>query len=636
MAPANGVTHRRLVGWLSIFGPLALGWPLLAVAEQLMVALMVLGLGACAGSAPAEALLLAALRDPVYASVAAHVLGGAEVMGIGLSGAPGRLLHEMWPAIFLDPNATASGAWVSAVLAPGSPQTGVFLAWSAADALLMAAGFLLTRAGRGVRVRALGGLLQAYGLAATLARPMDGDTLIQSTGLAMILTKLGKMDRAAFDALLASSWLLPLLVKLSIILGAYLVLAPLLRWLWARPGRLGRRPPRPRESRAWRPRFRARHLGPVAPGLLILPSAVSLFAFGAGGAVANEAAVPSIPGRGGGIHARGAPRAGEANPPPLVSPGDGALPASPPVSPAASVVEVSGQGFQYRYLVDGRPQQLRGIGYNIPSAGEGPVARGARLDRDFRMMREAGVNTILGWDQAAFDELLLDRAAQHGIGVILPFELPQGADYAEPQTRAALRARVLAWVGRYKGHPALRMWGLGNEVMHGEDYPSRRREFASFLVDTADAVHAADPNHPVIYRDADVLFLPPLAEALKGQPAPRPWLVYGTNLYTDRLGQVLADWPQGGYDLPLVVSEFAPPGLARLGRPGSYVRMWRMVDRRRSMVLGGFAYVWSTAGPEPVDATFGLVGPDGTPVDATLGALGAEFRALEAAERGGG
>src|SRR5207244_11313221 len=151
-----------------------------------------------------------------------------------------------------------------------------------------------------------------------------------------------------------------------------------------------------------------------------------------------------------------------------------------------SAVEVSGGSYSYRYTVNGQAQEMRGIGYNLPTVSEDAVGRAARLERDFALMQAAGVNTILGWDQAGYDELLLDIAQRHNIGVVLPFDLPETADYANPEVRATLKAQALAWVGRYKYHPALRLWGLGNEVMHKEKSTAskRLRDFSSFLIAT--------------------------------------------------------------------------------------------------------------------------------------------------------
>jgi hypothetical protein len=151
-----------------------------------------------------------------------------------------------------------------------------------------------------------------------------------------------------------------------------------------------------------------------------------------------------------------------------------------------------------------------------------------------------GVNTVLGWDPAEFDGTLLDAAQRHGIGVVLPFDLDPDADYTDPAVRQQLHTEVLAWVTRYRGYPALRMWGLGNEVLHkivhpawvGPQDPHQELEaeaFSDWLVQTADDIHALDPQHPVTYRDAEDAFVGwVVAAEQRAGAAPRPWFAWGT------------------------------------------------------------------------------------------------------------
>ena len=254
-----------------------------------------------------------------------------------------------------------------------------------------------------------------------------------------------------------------------------------------------------------------------------------------------------------------------------------------------------------------------------------PTDRTTQLDADMAAYGEMGVNTVLGWDPAEFDQTLLDSAARHDIGVVLPFDLDPAADYTDPELRQQLHDQVMVWVGRYRGHPAVRMWGLGNEVLHkivhpswvGPQDPRRERNaeaFSDWLVETADAIHAADPDHPVTYRSAEDAFVPWVAAALARHPGPRPWFVWGTNCYQDYMAQILDNWPSSGMDNAIWVSEFAPGTMAVPDRPGGFAAMWRSIRSHPDWVLGGAVYAWTRNGPEGVDRNFGLT-DDGVPVD---------------------
>ncbi|MFH1486722.1 MAG: hypothetical protein ABIH46_11680, partial [Chloroflexota bacterium] len=278
----------------------------------------------------------------------------------------------------------------------------------------------------------------------------------------------------------------------------------------------------------------------------------------------------------------------------------------------------------------GRPETIRGVGYNVIHWDLTTKERRRRYNSDFAQMREVGMNTILGWDHQEFDELTLEKAEKYGLGVVMPYLLPSHGEYGNPVYEEQLEREVMEWVQRYRDYPALRMWGIGNEVIHGmgtdpEAKPASRA-FARFYVRLVDAVHAIDPDHPVIYRDAEDEYIEPLREALKADGVHRPWLVYGMNFFTLRVAEVVRDWSKKGMDVPLAISEFAPSGLIHEDRPNGYVKLWRAFAGHSNLVLGGFAYVWSTEGPEAIDRVMGLVDDEGLPVDGSLDALRKVFR----------
>ena len=308
-----------------------------------------------------------------------------------------------------------------------------------------------------------------------------------------------------------------------------------------------------------------------------------------------------------------------------------------------SRVEIVQSDGGFVYLVNGTPQVIKGMGINTQYHSElSPSDRRARLDADLTEMHEMGVNTLVGWDPAEFDSILLDAAQGLGIGVVLPFELSPDTDYTDPSIRADLTTRVLAWVNQYRDYPALRMWGLGNEILHKIVHPAwvgpqdphqaaEARAFSDWLVETADAIHAADPNHPVTYRDAEDAFVGWISRALERHPAEsRPWFIYGTNCYQNYLSSIVDNWPDQGTGLALWVSEFAPGGLAIPDRPPAFSEMWGYIRRHPDWVLGGSVYAWTRNGPEEIDRNLGLT-DDGKPVDGhSLDAIASFFQADDA------
>ena len=288
--------------------------------------------------------------------------------------------------------------------------------------------------------------------------------------------------------------------------------------------------------------------------------------------------------------------------------------------------------------MNGQSQVIRGVGYNPQYAALASSDRARLYQRDFSAMRQLGVNTIEGWFEPQFDQLTLDYAARNGIGVLMPFELNQDWPYENPNVRQSILDHVSAYVEQYKNEPAVRMWAPGNEDLHRILYPhlktlendpavrARADAFAAFLPVLVDRIHELDPNHPVIYRDAEDAYLPRLKQAFEATGVQRPWLVYGTNVYSlTRLQQIVTSWPSQWLDGPLVVSEFAPGGVGPAERPSGYQQDWEVIRSRPDIVLGGLAYTWATNGPEDLDRLFGLVDPQAVPTDGSLAALATSY-----------
>jgi beta-galactosidase/beta-glucuronidase len=309
-----------------------------------------------------------------------------------------------------------------------------------------------------------------------------------------------------------------------------------------------------------------------------------------------------------------------------------------PSETGASTVTVERGASNVVYRVNGYEDQVRGMGYNSRLSVLSNDKRRAILDRDFRLMRSIGVNTVVGWDPAEFDGLTLDVAQAHGLGVAIPYDVDFQVDLEEPSRRAQALAEILALVERYQHHPAVRMWAVGNELLQRTVPPvwcppesfdavstAKARSLAAFIVEAADMVHARDPNHPVIYREAEEAYTSWLTEALQNRPAARPWFIYGVNGFTSRLGNVLDNLPGRGIDGPVLVSEFAPWDGARGARASGLRDLWAQIRAHQQQVIGASVYVWYTDGPETVDQHFGLVDSNGSPVDDALATIAELF-----------
>jgi hypothetical protein len=546
--------------------------------------------------------------DPVYTRAMQHSLDGLQIQGTAVVAPLGEWLHAALPSVFV-PAAKAHWAFARLVVEPGSPVLARLVAAGIAHAIVLSAGMLLVRSGwRHRSTLVVAGVAMQIQIAIGILGSQPSIRELESTGLSFaanaLLPSIASRSTALSDGS-AQAW--PPLVSAALVAIALLVgYLPMGLALVLRDPR--------------------RRITFGIAGVVLLGAAACAGVLTEQATISGpvEVAAPIVTG----AEVEAPLTLAEVASVPHVSASDRWFDepvSSQPVRP--SKVEIVGADYHYQYLINGQAQVIKGMGLNTQySQLLSPEDRAARIDSDMAQLSALGVNTVLGWDPAEFDDVLLDAAQRHHIGVVMPFDLDPEADYTDPAVRQRLHDEALAWVARYRNHPALRMWGLGNEVLHkivhpawvGPQDPQRVRQaeaFSDWLVQTADAIHALDPNHPVTYREAEDAFVDWLAAALDRSGAgPRPWFALGTNCYTPYLSDIVDHWAQKGMPTALWVSEFAPGGIAVPDRPDGFATMWGYVRRSPDSVLGGAVYAWTRNGPEGVDRDFGLT-DDGQPVD---------------------
>ncbi len=608
---------------------------ILPLLHQAVVLAIAVSLQAVASSLLMKTALMHAGLDPVYASVFNRTLGNIEARGLAVAGPLGDSLHQLAPSLFASPDKLVPGASATALVGDGGSVLASAIAMVGTEVIFMCAGLAMLwfalRRGRAspqahfLALSILGLMFQARGVVG-LARFRFSLEDLEIMGLSHVFTKLFPVDAGTYRGMVAEplDTLVPYLIPAIVILIVYGVpLAVILLHGWLKGGLQARGRRILQHFIHWPLRLSEQRLGHAAF------LGVGLMA----GIVLSQALLPTLADYNYASEAEKSPgQVVDESPPAAAEQGQVPVQPAAPMAVAKrgpSKVAVSGAGLVYNYTVDGQPEKIRGIGYNVMYSHLSPDERAARYDRDFGLMQAAGVNTILGWEREQFDELTLEKAQEYGIGVVMPYHLKGDADYTDPTYQQEIRQDVTDWVRRFKKYPALRMWGIGNEVVHSmgkNPLTPRSRAFSQFYVNLADAVRAVDPDHPITYRDAEDLYLGPLRDALRKDGVPRPWLVYGVNFFTLRICDALQSWPKRDFDSPVIVSEFAPSGLRPEDRPKGYIKMLKCIAKENPSLLGAFAYVWATTGPEAIDRVMGLVNQEGQPVDQSLTALGKAYR----------
>lgn len=146
-------------------------------------------------------------------------------------------------------------------------------------------------------------------------------------------------------------------------------------------------------------------------------------------------------------------------------------------------VEIVEKDGQFTLLRGGEPYQVRGVGM---------------VDTNFERAAKYGANSIRTWsvDDNAIPALeLLDRAHAQGMTVSLCLEFARerhGFDYNDPEAVAKQFEESRERVMRYKDHPALLTWIIGNEV----NFDFTNPKVFDAVNQVAAMIKEIDPNHP--------------------------------------------------------------------------------------------------------------------------------------------
>lgn len=137
-------------------------------------------------------------------------------------------------------------------------------------------------------------------------------------------------------------------------------------------------------------------------------------------------------------------------------------------------------------------------GYQLYRNGTPFKIMGAGANTYFEELKNAGANTIRLYDTTSLDQKL-DKAHQLNLAVVLDIPVPRFTKkdtfYSNPKKVEQLIDGVGSFVKKYKDHPALLYWMLGNEVQYPNLWTGN--DFSDCFNQLIDLLHQVDENHPV-------------------------------------------------------------------------------------------------------------------------------------------
>ena len=287
--------------------------------------------------------------------------------------------------------------------------------------------------------------------------------------------------------------------------------------------------------------------------------------------------------------------------------------ASSAVQAAPVAVEIVRGEAGYQLLRGGQPYLVRGAGM-VQDDLESFVARGGNAIRTWTTRSEET-------DMPA----LLDRA--HALGVTVALTLPMqperaGFDYDDEAAVAAQLDMLRQEVLRYRDHPALLVWIIGNELNHSATNP----RVWDAVNDVARMIHELDPHHPATtamagIRDAVILEILERAPALDFLSFQTYGRIFELRDTLERLAFeqpfMITEWGTIGWWEMEATSWGAPVEMTSSEKADVFLRAQREVlSPVASQLLGSYAFFWGQK-QERTPTWFGLLTREGEQTEAT-------------------
>jgi hypothetical protein len=256
-------------------------------------------------------------------------------------------------------------------------------------------------------------------------------------------------------------------------------------------------------------------------------------------------------------------------------------------------------------------------GFELLRDGAPYYVRGAGGTHYLKSLAAAGANSVRTWG-TDLDSQVLDEAHQLGLTVCAGIWIEHerhGFDYDDAKAVAAQIEQCKRIVDKFKDHPALLLWSVGNEV--------ETRSTNSKVWDTIEAVAAyikkTDPNHPVM-----VVTTHPLAKTLASirQHCPSidllgcntyaglPALQRDLHRYNWTGAYLVTEWgTNGNWEAPKMPwgAELEPTSTEKAR---TYAERYAIIQADRAHCLGSYAFYWGQK-QETTPTWFNLYTEDG-------------------------
>lgn len=261
----------------------------------------------------------------------------------------------------------------------------------------------------------------------------------------------------------------------------------------------------------------------------------------------------------------------------------------------------------YRLFVNGKPFYIQGAGLEFGSIPK---------------LAEHGANSMRTWrtdnGQRSGKEVL-DEAHANGLKVTMGIDVGRerlGFDYDDEEAVAAQLERIRGEVMELKDHPALIIWGIGNELNHHSHNP----KVWDAVNDISKMIHEVDPNHITTTSLAGMNkeYVDLVRERASDLDVLSVQMYAEIEILPERIAE-------SGWEGPLMVTEWGATGYwevpstewgAPLENHSSLKadfyrsRYRKAIESQSKQVIGSYVFLWGQK-QERTPTWFGMFMPDG-------------------------
>ena len=224
---------------------------------------------------------------------------------------------------------------------------------------------------------------------------------------------------------------------------------------------------------------------------------------------------------------------------------------------ANSQITVKKNSGKWSFFIDEKPFNAKGATFGYDKDVK-------NYDKYFKELIYLGVNTIRTWATGKNTTELLNSANKHGIKVMLGIWMRHGKpgmeaddsfDYVNDSTgKEIMYHNAIDVVEKYKNHPAILTWGIGNEVYLNTATDKEKIAYSKFLESICFQIKKIDTKHPITSVEAWTFGIDWWEKYVPSID------IYGINTYGAGANVLPEELVKKGIKKPYIITEFGVRG----------------------------------------------------------------------------